>query len=141
MSLSEGAPGMYIRTSPLIQDAAQARRPSAWWLAIAFACGVGVLATLFGFTLRHLAGPAASEFGPGTTIDLLIAALSLLMLFLWVRHREQRPFASIGFGRRCGPQPLLVGPFIGSALLGLPALLLVMTGRLVPSTPPGTTAG
>jgi len=135
----EGAP-LNIKSSPLVNDALEAKRPTHWWLAwplvVVFFALMPII--IFGTPPSSLvkAGSVAVE-----AWQVVAFSVSLTLLALWVVLKEKRPFSSVGFR---GPRqlPLLgLGLAAGVATMVVVALALVGIGtlRFGGSTP--TTSG
>lgn len=133
---------MIIKESPLVQAAAEARRPTPWWLGWIIAFGVGVILMQLVWAGPKAAVGAVSGTPLGQVFELLVTASTIAVVFLWVRFKEQRPISSIGFRGSRGVAKLLLGIVLGIVMFLVPTGLLLLTGqyRVVP-TPSGSTGG
>jgi uncharacterized protein len=133
---------MIIKESPLVQMAAEARRPTPWWLGWIIAFGVGVAGMQLVWAGPMAAIGAASGTPVSQVFELLISASTIAVVFLWVRFKEQRPISSIGFRGSRGIAKLLLGIVLGVVMFLVPTGLLLLTGqyRIVP-TPSGSSGG
>jgi len=130
----DGAGGGHldIRESPLVQGAAEAERPTRWWVGWLFAVGVGVLVAniAFGGIVSALLGSPALGSPVSQLSEVLTNGFTLVVIGLWVVRKERRPFTSLGFR---GSQPVgraLVGFALGIAAFVVPTLVLVGVGQL-----------
>ncbi len=122
---------MDIRTSPLVEMASESKRPTRWWLgwivAVVIILAGGILGQSLGSVI--LGNPQKQDtlyqfndfFGFGVT---------LLLLFLWVRLKEGRPFSSVGFRGRKPIGKLLIGVVIGAAMMSAGVLIAWATGQI-----------
>lgn len=121
---------MNIRTSPLVEMTHGAKRPTRWWLgwivAVVIILAGGIAGQSLGSVL--LGNPQEQDtlyqfndfFGFGAT---------LLLLFLWVRFKEGRPFSTVGFRGRNPIGKLLVGLVIGAVMMTTGVLVAWVTGQ------------
>ncbi|MBW4474999.1 MAG: hypothetical protein KME45_32155 [Stenomitos rutilans HA7619-LM2] len=132
-----------LRESPLVQSATEARRHTYWWLAaiLIFVVGVigvgSVVGKLYGMLIPNKPGSFAAQ-----GMEFFTNGAALLALWLWLRFREQRSFASVGF-RGGGALPKFgIGLVIGTGMIILTMLILSVTGQyqIVPA-PPNTLSG
>lgn len=132
-----------LNESPLVRGAAEARHPTRWWIAALLIVVVGVI--LVG-EIVMLAYARIFDYAAGSLtaqgLELFTNAGTLLVLWLWLRFKEKRAFASVGF--RSG-QPLLTffaGVGIGAGMITLVVAILVAIGEYhrVP-TPTGALGG
>ncbi|GGM50065.1 CAAX amino protease [Longimycelium tulufanense] len=123
--------------SELLRGMSLARRPTGPIVAIlvvvlAFVIGqtlgVIVLVPLLGAELRVVGG------GSMSLADQLAFTLAFLgpalLLFVWVRWKERRPFSSVGFlpAQRIGGS-ILLGVAVAVVLMSVPVLLNVLLGQ------------
>lgn len=115
---------MAHNTSPLVEMASEAQRPTPWWLA----WPVGVVIIYAGLVGGDLLGamvlghPAKGEplfqftdfFGFGTVV---------LLLLLWLRLKERRSFLSVGLREAQPVRRLLGGLVIGAAMMTVGVLV------------------
>lgn len=105
---------MDITTSPLVEMAGEAQRPTRWWAA--WLVGIGLI--LFGLVVGDLLGQAVLG-NPGADDPLHQYAeffefgSVLVLLALWLRVKERRRFSSLGLR---GAKP--VGKFLGGLAIG-----------------------
>jgi membrane protease YdiL (CAAX protease family) len=122
---------MDIKTSPLVQAASQAKRPTRWWMGWIVVFGVGVIVVESGAALLAgmvLGEPSASPVA-GQIAEAVTFGSTLLVLGLWVTLKEQRPFRSVGFMGTRAAHRFFGGTLIGGFMLLLPVLALLATGR------------
>lgn len=120
---------MTARASQLVQMVQEARRPTPWWLAWIIVMVVTVVVSPYGFSLGNLVlGDPASASAWYPCVDAIAALVVLLALFLWVRLKEGRPFATVGFRSGRGSVRLLVGFVIGAAMMSAGVLLGLVLG-------------
>lgn len=104
--------------------AQEARRPSRWWLAWLVVLLVLDLVSPFGSALGILVLD-----DPGRTdaaypyVEAFPAAITLLALYLWVRFKEGRSFATVGFRPGRGAVLVVWGFAIGAALMTVGVLV------------------
>lgn len=112
--------GPGLRGSPLVQLAAQAHRPSRWWLAWLVALLIVHVVTPLGtFIGRIIVGDPAATDARYPYVDAFTALAVLLALYLWVRFKEGRPLSSIGFRPRWDWARPLQGFLVGAGLAGV----------------------
>lgn len=70
---------------------------------------------------------------------LLTFGGATVIVFLWVRFVEKRPFSSIGFGKEQFLRKYLKGAIVGFIFISIPVLLLVITGFVQLQIQPITT--
>lgn len=70
---------------------------------------------------------------------LLIFGGATVIVFLWVRFVEKRPFSSIGFGKEQFLRKYVKGAIVGFIFISIPVLLLVITGFVQLQIQPITT--
>lgn len=120
---------MNIRTSPLVQLTAEAKRPTRWWFAWIVAAVMIVGGAVIGGSigLKLLGDPDEMD-----TIyqfnDIFTFGGTLVLLFLWVRFKEGRRFSSVGFRGRGAVVKLLVGFLVGAAMMAVGVLVGWATG-------------
>ncbi len=133
---------MDIRTSPLVQGASEAKRPTPWWLGWIVAAVIVVGGAFAGSAIGAavLGNPAVTETRH-QFIEFFSFGASLLLLWLWVRFKEGRAFSSVGFrGGRAVPK-LLLGFVIGGAMMVAATAIPLLTGDLVSDGSKHTTVG
>lgn len=121
---------MDIKTSPLVQMAEEAERPTRWWLSWI----VAVALTFLGLIAGELAAQALlghpSETSPMHQVDEIFQfGMVAFLLFLWLHYKERRGFSSIGLR---GPKPLrrvLQGFVLGALMMSLGVLIPVAFGQ------------
>ena len=111
---------MDIRTSPLVQMADEAERPTRWWAAWL----VGIVIILTGLVVGGAVGAAA--LGNPTDRDPLYQFTELFMfgtvivlLALWLRFKERRPFTSVGLRGTNPVGKLALGLVIGAGMMAI----------------------
>lgn len=114
--------------SPLVAMANEARRPTRWWLA----WPVGVLIALVGLMIGTVVGGAVlgnpAEGEPKAQyLEVFGFGITALLLFVWVRLKEGRPFSSLGFR---GSRRFLLGLVIGAAMMSLGVLIPTLLGDM-----------
>jgi len=127
---------MNLKTSPLIQYADEAKRPTPWWLGgivATFFVVIGpmiIVMMIYPVVVMAISGKPL-ELGSilGQVQEIFTNAAALGVLVLWVVFKEKRPFSSVGLrGRRVVPHFLL--GIVGGALLFLvPVALLLGSGQ------------
>ncbi len=133
------------RDNSLVAEVRRGRRITPGWLAIPLGGGVLVLVTAvlaplavppLGSLLKALSEPLYTTYF-STIITILAFAFTALLLLLWVRLAEGRPFHTIGLHARGALLGIPLG--LGLALLftGLIMGMLGMFGMITPR-PPGT---
>jgi len=125
-----------IKSLPLIQYAREAERPTSWWLAWIVAVGLGWVGTLvvvpiiFSAVVQGVFGvPVAEGSILAQVQEVFTNAGTLLVLALWLKFKEKRPFSSLGFR---GPRPVpkfLLGVLGGFAMFLVPVAVLMITGQ------------
>ena len=133
---------MDIRTSPLVEMAGEAKRPTRWWLAwivtglIIAGAGTGGLA---------LGGVVLGNPSKDDTLyqfeEFSSFAFMLVALFAWVRWKEGRPFSSIGFRGSNPVGKLVLGLVIGAAMMTLGVLVTWALGEYSTGTSRHTNLG
>ena len=119
--------------------------PPVWLailIAIGFVYGGQILSFLGMLPIGIIIGlafaivnPTASRTAPSETVShyslffqLGIFFFIALVVFLWVRYREKRPFSSLGFYKQDWFKNLLKGFLIGAVQFSLVVVLLLVTG-------------
>ena len=122
-----------LHASPLVAAAKEARRPTRWWIAALFVVVVGIMAGgAIGMGIYQAIVPAPEGSPLAQVGEIFSNAMSLLLLWLWVRFKEGRPYSSLGF-RGGGALPrFLTGLVIGAGLLTLSVLTLWALGDYQP---------
>ncbi|WKK70487.1 CPBP family intramembrane metalloprotease [Rathayibacter oskolensis] len=133
---------MELQTSPLVEMAAEAGRPTRWWLAWI----VGAVVITVGTVLGDLIGSAVLGAPRPTDTryqftELFLFGTTLLLLFLWVRLKEKRRFSSIGFRGANPVGKVLLGLVIGAAMMTLGVLIPWSLGEYAIDVSPHTTLG
>lgn len=120
-----------LRDTPLVEMADEAKRPTRWWLA----WPVAILIALVGLLIGDLVGNAVlgnpGEGDPKAQyVEAFMFGATALLLFLWVRFKEGRPFSSLGLR---GTRPLarfLAGLALGAGLMAVGVLVPTVFGDL-----------
>lgn len=129
-----------LHASPLVAAAKEARRPTRWWIAAIYAVIVGIMVAgsiglgLYTSYVQAPEGSIGAQFG-----ELFSNAMSLVVLWLWLRFKEVRPFSSLGFRGGDALRRFLTGLVIGAGLLTLSVLSLLVLGDY--QTAPGAAGG
>ncbi len=135
------------RDNSLVAEVRRAKFITPWWLSIPFGAALlpvvaAVLAPLaavpiYGVLSALLTEPALKTYF-SSIITILAFAFAALLLFLWVRLVERRPFHTIGFHARGALIGIPLG--IGLALMFTALVMggLSATGMMVPAAPDGT---
>ena len=119
-----------LQASPLVAGAKEARRPTRWWLAAIVAVLVVImLASAVGMNIyttfvKAPEGSIAAQIG-----EVFSNGASLLLLWLWLRFKEVRPFSSLGFRGGDALWRFLTGIGLGAGLLTLSVLILRVLGQ------------
>jgi uncharacterized protein len=105
---------MDIKTSPLVEMASGAARPTRWWAAWLVSCLIIFLGLMLGDLLGQAAlGHPAKGDPRQQLVEFFEFGFVVLLLFLWLRFKERRPFASVGLR---DPNP--VGKFAAGFAIG-----------------------
>jgi uncharacterized protein len=133
---------MNIRTSPLVEMTAEAKRPSRWWLAwiVAVVCIVGGTSAGNVVGLAILGNPGQKD-AKYQFIEFFAFGAALLVLFLWVRFKEGRPFSSIGFRGKNPIGKLLLGLVIGAVMMTIGVLVPWALGQYATGASEHTNVG
>lgn len=111
---------MNIRTSPLVQMAEEAKRPTRWWFAWIVALVIIVAGAAIGQGVGSviLGGPEETD-----TLyqfnEFFSFGATLLLLFLWVRFKEGRRFSSVGFRGANPVGKFLLGVAFGALMMSI----------------------
>lgn len=115
---------MNIRTSPLVQMAEEAERPTRWWLAwivaVVLVIGGSAAGSALGAVLLGDPGEKDTLF---QFKEFFSFGVTLLLLVVWVRLKERRSASSIGFRGRGAVGKLLLGFVIGAAMMAVGVLV------------------
>ncbi|MEZ5115582.1 MAG: CPBP family intramembrane glutamic endopeptidase [Candidatus Nanopelagicales bacterium] len=115
---------MNIRTSPLVQMADEAKRPTSWWLAwivgAVMIVGGSIAGDAVGSLLLGNPGHADTLF---QFKEFFIFGVTLLLLFLWLRFKEGRPFSSVGFRGSNPVGKLALGFLVGAVMMTVGVLV------------------
>lgn len=115
---------MNIRTSPLVQGAEEATRPTRWWLAWIVGLVIAIGGAAAGSALGAVVLGSPDEKDTLFQFKELFAfGVTLLLLFLWVRFKEGRPFSSVGFRGPGAVGKLALGFVIGAAMMAVGVLV------------------
>lgn len=120
LPLTRWAFDMDIATSPLVEIAGAARRPTRWWAAWL----VGLAITVVGLAIGDLLGQAVlghpAEDAPlHQFTEFFEFGAVVVLLFLWLRFKEGRPFSSVGLRAARPVRMLVVGLAIGAGMMAL----------------------
>ena len=121
---------MNIRTSPLVEMVDEAKRPTRWWLAWIIALVMIIAGSAIGGGLGSvvLGDPAETDtlyqFG-----EFFAFGVTLLLLFLWVRFKEGRPFSSVGFRGQNPVGKFLLGVVLGAVMMSIGVGIAWATGQ------------
>ncbi|MEV7692770.1 type II CAAX endopeptidase family protein [Microbacterium sp. NPDC089189] len=121
---------------PFAQGMGESRRPTG--IVLGTLVVVAITACLFpaGALWRHLL-PAPFFEAAGVAAVTPVFLIAWLLLWLWLRGKEQRPFASLGFRQPSLAAPRIArGAAIALAQLGVYLAIGVATGNLVFATAP-----
>ena len=120
---------MTVDDSRLVRMAEAARRPTRWWLAWLVVLVVILVVRPLGLSIGN-----ALLGDPGRTqlwypyVDAFGALTVLLALVLWVRVKEGRPFATVGFRPGRHWVRLFAGFGVGGAMAGVGVAAGMLTG-------------
>lgn len=127
---------MNITSSPLIQYAEEARRPTSWWVGWIIAVGIGIIApfaivpAIYGAVVQAVTGAPVTDGSILAQVqEIFTNGATLGILALWLTLKEKRRFSSLGFR---GPRPVprfLLGVLGGFAMFVVPTGLLMLTGQ------------
>ncbi len=122
---------MDIKTSPLVEMAGEARRPTPWWLGWILIVGVAILAAQFLWSVPQgmLGATAAHGTVGGQVFELLVNGTTIGLVALWVILKEKRSFTSLGFRDRGGIVKFGLGIVGGIALFTASVGLLWLSGQ------------
>ena len=133
---------MNIRTSPLIEMAGEAKRPTRWWFAWIVALVIVIGGSAAGSAVGALVlGNPGEKDTLYQFIEFFSFGATLIQLFLWVRFKESRPFSSIGFRGRNPIGKLLLGFVIGAAMMTIGVIAPWALGHYVTSGSVHTNVG
>lgn len=133
---------MNIRTSPLVQMTSEAKRPTRWWLGWIVAVVIILAGGIGGQSLGSaLLGNPQEQDTLYQFNDFFGFGATLLLLFLWVRLKEGRPFSSVGFRGHNAIGKLLLGLAIGAAMMTTGMLVAWVTGQYGPGLSVHTNLG
>ena len=129
--------------SALVEAAAEAVRPTRWWLAMLLSIVVGVIIvgavveTVYTGLVPNVSGSLQAQM-----LELFTNAGTLLALWAWLRFKERRAFSSVGFrGGRAIPK-FLAGIAIGAGMMMLCVAVLLGLGQYqVVAAPAGGASG
>jgi uncharacterized protein len=129
-----------LHASPIVAAAKEARRPTRWWIAALFVVLVGIIAAGgIGLSI-YMSFVQAPEGSIGAQIgEIFSNAMSLVVIGLWLRFKEVRPFSSLGFWGSGALWRFLTGLVIGAGMLTLAVLSLLLLGDY--QTVPGAAGG
>jgi uncharacterized protein len=123
---------MNLTSSPLVQYAAEAQRPTRWWLAWIVAIGLGIIVPMtvvppiFAMVVGH-------AIAPGSILEqvqeIFTNGATLGVLALWVILKEKRPFSSLGFRGAKAIPTFLLGVLGGFTMFAIPVGGLLLTGQ------------
>lgn len=111
---------MDIRTSPLVKMADEAERPTRWWAAWL----VGIVIILTGLVAGGAVG-AAVLGNPADSdplyqfTELFMFGTVVVLLALWLRFKERRPFTSVGLRGSKPVGKLALGLVIGAGMMAV----------------------
>jgi uncharacterized protein len=121
-----------LKTSPLVQYADEAQRPTSWWFSWIIALGFGIVGSmlvvpiLFAMVVGH-------PVEPGSILEqvqeIFTNGATLAILALWLIVKEKRSFSSLGFRGGRGIPKFLLGVLGGFAMFAVPVGLLLLTGQ------------
>lgn len=144
MSAAEGGShGLDIRESPLVEMAAEAERPTRWWVGWIVMFGFGVIGIniIVSPLYTALAGSPAEGSPLFQVGEVFTNGATLVVLALWLRFKERRPFSSIGFRGRHAVGRSAIGFAAGVVLFAVPTLALVGMGQYADGRSTHTTSG
>ncbi len=144
----------WITNNRLYDLARQGQRLTPWWGVLALASILLLVSSFFGLpvTLIQLLLTGFSESGmttqpswlAGLLMGLLLATsfgALILLVWLWVRFYEKRPFATLGFERRGAMFQYGRGLLIGLLTFGGAVGLMALFGYVAPEAGDPTRAG
>ena len=121
---------MDIRTSPLVEMAEEAKRPTRWWLgwivAVLIVVAGGAGGQAIGAAVLGSPEPDDPKYQFG---EFFSFGFTLVALLLWVVLKEGRPFTSLGFRGGNPLGKLAVGVVIGALMMGAGVLALTVMGQ------------
>lgn len=120
---------MNLRASPLVQMTDEARRPSRWWLAWLVTMVIFVVVPPLGIAVGNavLGAPASTNVWY-PYVGAFGALATLLVIFVWVKFKEGRAFATVGFRAERGWVRLLAGFGIGAGMISAVVALGLVVG-------------
>lgn len=121
---------MDITTSPLIEMAEEAKRPTRWWIGWPVAFAIIAVGSAGGSLLGDavLGSPESTETS-AQYVEAFSFGVTLVALLLWVWLKEGRGFGSLGFRGSGWLAKLAGGLVIGAAMMGLGVLLVTIIGQ------------
>ena len=119
-----------LKASALVQGALEAKRPTGWWLAAIFAVIGGIMVGgAIGMGVYTAIIPITDGTIPAQIGEIFSNAMSLALLWLWLRFKEVRSFSSLGFRGGGRLRRFLIGLGIGAGMLTLSVLVLMLLGQ------------
>jgi uncharacterized protein len=135
----------------LLQDARQAKRLPNWiatiLLGVVFLIGAGLLGTAPIIALFLINGSTQSPTDPigsaiyTSTLNVFSFGPIFLLIWLWVRLYEKRPFKTTGLRLDRAPMRYLRGFLLGILMFALSMAVLGLFGALRPSASTGANPG
>jgi membrane protease YdiL (CAAX protease family) len=132
-----------IKLSPHIQATKIAKRPTGWALASILVIVVSIIAV--GSGASALFAQIFGTPGEGTIksqlSEVAMFGATTLVIYLWVKFKEQRPFKTVGFLGDKGLKRYGVGFLIGAVMMVVPTIILLLTGQYEQAVKVGSTTG
>ncbi len=121
---------MDIRTSPLVEMANEAKRPTRWWLGWIVAILIIVVGGAGGQAVGDLVLGSPQPDDPFYQFgEFFSFGFTLVALALWVVWKEGRGFSSVGFRGGNPVGRLALGVVIGALMMGAGVLALSVMGQ------------
>lgn len=121
---------MDIKTSPLVQMASEAERPTRWWVSWIVAVALTFLGLIAGeLSAQAMLGHPAATSSLHQVDEIFQFGMVAFLLFLWLHYKERRGFSSIGLRGANPLRKLTIGLLIGATMMSLGVLIPVAFGQ------------
>jgi membrane protease YdiL (CAAX protease family) len=121
---------MDIKTSPLVQMASEAERPTRWWVSWIIAVALTFLGLIAGeLSAQAMLGHPAATSPLHQVDEIFQFGMVAFLLFLWLHYKERRGLSSIGLRGANPLRKLTIGLLIGATMMSLGVLIPVAFGQ------------